>query len=446
MNICWIRTVIRRPLTRVCAIATATALAICGSPAASAQTGLVDTVNASRASSGPMSFGPGTKVVSASSVRTAADVQSNRRGPNQLAPGSISQAVGTIASNSDSTSADSIAQVGYGCQSCNQHGCNGGCYGGGCNDGSCYGQGNYGHGSNIYTGSNVCGIPCNPYYYGNFEVLYFERRGLDNRSLIRNTPLGDENFEGFGRVTIGSLPNCVNGWEATFVGNPTWDTAITVTDPNGGINSLISAGPNFDPTFLDPFTNSNSQTIAQRSEYWSIEVNRTLVGWDVAKVLFGGRYISIEDQFAYAATKIQGPNTFTADLTSRTRNEILGLQAGLDLLYPVARHLYTDFRGRAGIYVNLADAEARLRNTGSVIVRNFSDDTTIAGVFELGGGLRWQLGQALAIRGGLELWYLTDYATGDGTLNGVVNNALGRSVDTRDVFYWGAVVGAELRY
>jgi hypothetical protein len=423
MNIRLLQSVICRPIASAKAIAAATALVATMGGYASAQPGSVNDY-----ASG---FQPGTQIVSASSVQTAADVA-----PPRMGPGEISQALGV--SPPGERQAAPIAQASYGCQNCAQPSCNGGCN-------RYAGHGYYPGGGDMAAFSNACGIPCDPYNYVIVEGLYMERSGEDNFSLTRNVRMDEFDFEFAPRITLGTLPNCVNGFEFTWIGPLDFSRAVTAVDPAGNIDSVLQAGGTFDGTLLDPFQDSNLQVQSYNSEYWSAEVNRTVVGWDVAKVLFGGRFIRIEEDFGYAAEK----DVFSsfADLTNSVENSLVGLQIGLDLLYPVARNLYTDFRGRAGAYMNFAESNTRLRNQGVTVVELTRDDEELAGVFELGGGLRYQLGRALSIRAGAEMWYITAAATSAGQINNPVTEAFASQIDIGDeLFYYGFNAGAELRF
>ncbi|MCO8123974.1 hypothetical protein NHH03_19675 [Stieleria sp. TO1_6] len=440
MNIRLIHTVIRQHAAGALAIATAAAVTVLSGSAASAQPGLVNSMTPGQASlaSGPTaagaSFGlpPGTQIISASSVRTAADIS-----PRAMAPGAISQAMGTVVGDVSQANAGRVAQVGFACNSCNQSSCNGGCnsYGG-------YGGGAY--------ASNTCGVPCNPYHYVIVEGLFMQRGGDSDFNLSQNVPMDDFDFEWAPRITIGSLPNCVNGYEFTWVGPLEFDRSVLAVDGTGNLNTLLYDGdgntPNgFDGSVLDPFSNANVQYQAYTSEYWSGELNKTLVGWDVAKVLIGGRYISIEEDYLLASQQTAG-NT-SASLRSQTENALVGIQGGLDLLYPIAQHVYTDFRGRAGAYANFAESNVDLRNQGSSVIRRNRDDTELAGVFEIGGGIRYQMGEMLSIRAGGEMWYITNVATAPDQINTAVTNNLGRNIDIdQGLFYYGVNIGAELRF
>ncbi len=424
MNIRLLQSVIRRPVASARVIAAAAAMIAITGGNASAQSGLVNDYTSG--------FQPGTQIVSASSVPTAADVASPR-----TAPGEISQALG-MSPPSGNPQAAPIGQASYGCQNCTQPSCNGGCN-------RYAGHGYHPGGTDMAGFSNACGIPCDPYNYVIVEGLYMQRGGEDGFSLTRNVRMDEFEFEFAPRITLGSLPNCVNGYEFTWVGPLNFERAVTAFDPAGNIDSLLQAGGTFDGTLLDPFQDSNLQVQYYNSEYWSAEFNRTIVGWDVAKVLYGGRFIRIEEDFGYAAEK----DVFTsyADLTNSVENSLIGLQIGLDLLYPIARNLYTDFRGRAGAYMNFAESNTRLRNQGVTVVNLTREDEELAGVFELGGGIRYQFGTAFSVRAGAEMWYITAAATSAGQINNPITEAFATRVDIGDeLFYYGVNASAELRF
>ncbi len=420
MNIRQIHSAIRRPAARALAFAAATAVTVAISNGSFAQTGYQQA----------LPFGPGTQIVPASSVRTAADLQSGR-----LAPGSISQAVNTVVGDISAPDFGSIAQVNYGCQSCSSPAC-----GGGCNSfGTASGYGGY-------ATSNACGIPCNPYRYLIVEGLFMQRQGSSGYSNIRGVGMDEFNFEWAPRITLGSLPNCVNGYEVTWTGAFDFDRSSSRRNTAGGINTNLRAAPApaFDPTLISPFFDSTVQTQTYTSEYYSLEASKTLVGWDVAKVLFGGRYINIDEDYRYAATDTAGDSGL---LSSGTENDLLGLQVGLDLLYPVSQHLYSDLRVRAGGYANFAQTDVQLAKNSNVEILRRQSETELAGVFELGTGLRYQVGEMLSLRAGGEFWYITGVATAPDQFSRTIDNNLGSRADVEDdLFYYGLTVGAELRF
>lgn len=436
MNIRLIPSALRRSASHAVAIAMAAAMTCSMSGQAAGQT-YSGQVSPGQMSSGQGFLPPGARIVPASAVETEATVASaGYTSGNRLAPGQLSQAL---------QNSGSIAQVGH-CSSCNVPSCNGSCGSyGNCNTGACGpGDGTAGYG-------NACGIPCDPYQYVIVEGLFLQRQGEGGFSLTRNQSMDEFQFEWAPRITFGSLPNCVNGYEFTWVGPFEFDRRLTVTEPAGNIDSLLFDGDNpvnggandFDGTFLDPFQNANVQSQFYNSEYWSAELNKTIVGWDVIRLLLGGKFIRIEEEYGLSSQT----NTGSGSLTSSTENSYLGLQAGLDLLYPISRYAYTDLRARGGLYINFVDSDVRLVNGGTTILNARRDDDEIAGVFEFYGGFRYELGEMLSLTAGGEVWYITNAATAVDQISPAVTNALGTRVDIdEDLFYYGAVVGAELRF
>ena len=372
--------------------------------------------------------GKAYKVMNASQVPTAAD-----------RPGSIGAAI------------NGVAQVG--CQSCGTN------CGGACGGYSTYGDSFYGgsYGGNAcntcYTG-NACGIPCDPYCYALVEGLYMERED-ENRGLSRHFGFNDYDHEWASRVTIGSLPNCVNGYELTYVSPLEWNASQSFASAGDDLGTVYGPRTTIPRTqflaLLPAFEDMSSQNQSINAEYWSIEGNRTLVGWDVAKILIGGRYISYDENFNFTGLNTAGANPLTAVAQSRTENHLVGAQIGLDLLYPVGLFAYSDFRARAGVYYNNAESQVTFVNDGTTII-NVADDTgDIAGVFEIGSGIRYQLGEMLSVRAGTEMWYITEVAGAVDQARGVSLNVLDlvyRSKTTTgdDFFVFGFNLGAELRY
>lgn len=280
-------------------------------------------------------------------------------------------------------------------------------------------------------------------------------------SLSPHFRVGDFEHEFGSRITVGSVSDCVHGYEVSFVGPIDWDrsgrfvatapatlstTLLPGTLPY--VANLTSFGDysNFldaDPTnnFLIPTATEQRQRY--EAEYWSLEANKTLVSGEFAKLLIGTRYINYDELYVFDSIAGGG----FGQLSSTTDNDLYGLQIGMDLLYPICCHGYTDFRFRAGAFINSADNDFRLFNNAT-LVQSIQDDTTeIAGMFELGMGIRYQVGEMLSLRVGTELWYLTEVATAQGQFTTVINDQSGRQTNaTDDVLMTGVSFGAELRY
>ncbi|MGB7347839.1 MAG: hypothetical protein WBD20_26680 [Pirellulaceae bacterium] len=445
-----IQTIPRRLLNRhryCLAICVATMMTVAVSGDAAAQGGLLNYLSgsspapSSRVSNASISNGgENFRVMNASTanVRTAADTNRsavNRSGSVSTAAHQSSTAMrGTIGSAIQGQS--SVQQVGYrsNCTSCGNNQCGGSC-GNGYRAGS---MGRY-----VSGGGWGCGS-CDPYTFLRVEALYMERRGNDNFTLADDFGMDGFDYEWGTRITAGSVPDCVHGCEFTLVTPMQWDMTGSRVDPSAGINTLLVTRPPLAVNDLSSFYNATGQRQTYTADYWSLEANKTLVGWDVAKLLLGARYIDYDEDYGYTTRNNVGQ---TGLMKSSTDNQLFGAQIGMDLLYPVARFLYTDFRARAGAYLNFADSDMQIYNNGSTIVNNRDDDAQLAGVFELGTGLRYNLGQSLSVHGGTEMWYLTGLATAPDQFQSVVRPSLGRNIEVDDdIFFYGLKFGVELRY
>ena len=327
------------------------------------------------------------------------------------------------------TAPGSIAQVG--CQSCQTNTCRGNCRRG---NGSAYPLG------------NLC-APCEPFCYVSFDALVMQRQG-GNFTSSPNFLMDDYGFEWIPRLTIGMVPDCVHGCELSFTGVAEWNRSGAASSPTGGIESLLTTVSPFTSTDLTAYTDAIAQSQSLDVQYWSVEANKTLVGYDVAKLLFGARYVDYQEIFTYLsenATPGGVTPTTTGSLRSEVKNRLLGVQCGLDLLYPICRRGYTDFRSRAGVFANFADLDFDFINnidTAYIVDKN---DVNLAGLIEVAGGLRFQVTDCISIRGGGELWWFSGMATATDQFRnqiGGISNVRTKS----DFFVAGGTFGVDFRY
>ena len=310
------------------------------------------------------------------------------------------------------------------------------CMGGAC--GMCFGRGNCNYGG--------CGEPCNPYWYVVGEWLVMDRTGSDRIGYSPQYRIGDWDWKGAPRITVGALPDCVHGFEVTWLGVFDWDRFGARSDPNGALTSIFIPVGDLDGADLTGFENGVFQTQRWEAEYWNIEVNKTLVGWDVAKLLCGVRYAQYDERYTFTSRSNPTLNQ-TGLMLSDVQNHLFGIQTGMDLLYPVGRFTYVDFRGRAGVYANYAESLVFLQSNNNALITNTDDDTDVAGIFDWSTGLRFQLGDMLAIRGGAEFLWIPGLATAPRQVPQTINRSTGRRVRFgEDVFFFGISVGAELRF
>lgn len=343
----------------------------------------------------------------------------------------------TISLPTSIRSAEPIMGTGVALSSCSS--CSGGSHGvyhaacGGSCGGACRSCGACG-------GADGC-PRCECYIYGSLEVLHMRR---ENDNCVSSSPdycLTGCDHELGTRLTIGGVPDCVQGCEVTFLGVFEWDRVGYLSDPNGGIDTYLFAIAPFTDAQLSAFSNATEQAQIYDAQYWSVEANRTYVGWEVAKLLSGIRYIDYQEDYSILSRTA----TETGFLHSEVDNQMIGYQLGMDLLYPVCHNTYVDFRGRAGVYANFIDYDLLIENAGSRVVAINDDSTKLAGQLEIGMGLRYEFCRMVAVRCGAELWYLTGVATApDQVDNGILSRY---NVEGHDDFLVaGFNYGIELRY
>ena len=324
------------------------------------------------------------------------------------------------------TESGDVVQVG--CQTCQTRSCRGNCRG------------------TSFPNGNFC-APCEPYCYATVETLFMERQS-GNYTASPNFLMDGYDFEAIPRVTIGRVPDCINGCEFTFTGVAEWTQSGAASNPSGGIETFLNPVAPFDATDILAFTNSIEQSQRLEAQYWSIEANKTMVGYDVARCLVGVRYIDYQELFTYLgenATVGAISGSTLGSLRSEVKNRLLGPQVGVDLLYPICHRGYTDFRARAGIFANFADLDFDYRNDISTALLADEDAVRFAGMIEVAGGVRVQLTDRLSIRAGGELWWLG----GVGTATDQFKNTIGAITNVRtgsEFFVAGGTVGAEYRY
>ncbi len=321
-----------------------------------------------------------------------------------------------------------------GCSSCGNSGCSS-CGGGG------YG-GYRGHNSGkLGMSGNACGPICNPYLYASGEVLYMTNNQVGNYTRSPNFSLNDYDYHFGLRATLGIVPDCRNGMEFSFVGPFNFRQSETREAPGGGIGTFLTGVA---PITTTSFVNAVSQTQRYDSDYFTIEANRTLIGWEICKFLLGMRYADLQESYLYRSRLVTNEQGF---LASDTTNRMIGAQLGAEMTYPLSCKLWSDFRGRAGIFANFAENNFQFNNAGVTLVRTGDDDIEAAGLIELGGGLRYYLTDDLHIRGGVEMWYLTGIAAAGSQFSSQIGQTTGTRIDVdEDLIMAGVTLGAELKF
>lgn len=343
--------------------------------------------------------------------------------------------------------ANTVAQAGSFLDVVNgRSGCDAGCD-------ACDGLGSYGTCSSCGVGgsSGMRGVggygmgfscpTCEPMWYGKIETLSMRRNGDRRFTSSPDYFLDRYDYEWAPRITLGYVPDCVNGYEISYTGPLEWNRDGRLSNDAGGIGTFLFAVPPVLAADLSAFSNAVEQAQFNSADYWSLELSNAMVGWDVAKLLSGVRYIDYDENFLILSRTA----TETGLLSSAVQNQMVGFQVGMDLLYPVCNRWDTDMRVRAGVYANFIDLNLQVVNAGSTTALLQDNSTKLAGVLEFGSGIRYQVCDLFALRTGFEVWYLHGIASAhDQFSGGILSRRNVRGSD--DFLAVGVNAGAEFRY
>lgn len=285
-------------------------------------------------------------------------------------------------------------------------------------------------------GAHGC-IHCDSYFYGVAEAIHVDRDNADTDTISSRYGLSGFEMEMGTRITVGRMPNCFRGWEGTFTGIINWNSSGGLEAPIFLIQSNLEPVDPVSANDISAFNDATLQTANYDARYWSAELNRTYVGWEVAKMICGVRYIDFEEEYNVFSQNANEDGSLYSDIDNR----LIGLQVGMDLTYPILRKTYVDFRGRAGVYANFLDLDLAVINNNEWAAGINDQSVKAAGQFELGIGLRYEVNSKLSLKCGTELWYLSGIGTAYDQLD---NGIMGRdSVEGYDelvnaVFTYGA--------
>ena len=299
-------------------------------------------------------------------------------------------------------------------------------------------------------GGNVCGATCNPYRYASVDALYMKHDDLNSIGSPAPFNLGDFDYELGVRVTVGTVPDCHNGFEFSFLGPFQWESSSQLISALDDIDATLVAGLPIAAVGLSTFFDADFASQSLEADLMSFELNRTMIGWDVIKLLYGMRYIQYDEDFIYTSRRtLVGPPGLPGNglLASRTENRMIGGQVGIDMTYPITCRMWSDLRARAGAFANFSENRFQVTNNNALQIFNEADDTGLAGMIEFGGGMRYYLTNNFHIRGGGELMYVTEVARALEQFGPVMTPGTGRSIDAGDSFFlFGFSVGAEMKF
>lgn len=289
---------------------------------------------------------------------------------------------------------------------------------------------------------NACNPGCDVSIYGQYESLWLKRDGDKYFSLSRNSFLPEFDYEWGGRYTVGQLFDCVNGWEAVYVGPYDWNRTSVVTGP-GNIQSNLRAFNGYGPGDIDTFYNADLQSQQWRAQLHSLELSRRWSVWDVVSTMVGARYIDYEEDFVFFSSGSTGAGLHQ----ERVDNQMAGLQIGADMLYPTTLRSNIGFKGKAGVYANFDERNTYLINNGNLLINAGDSRVDIAGMFEFGVLGNYHILPSVRLTAGYEFWWMPGMATIPEQGPTLITPATGTySFHKDDLFLHGGSVGLQVLF
>jgi hypothetical protein len=293
--------------------------------------------------------------------------------------------------------------------------------------------------------TDACSVGCDVSWYLNYDALWLRRENDERFSLSRNSFLPDFDYEFGGRYTVGKLLDCVNGWEASYVGPFDWERQSTVTG-TGSLQSNLSTpvGGGYAAADIDAFNGADVHSQNYRARMNSFELNRRRWTWDVLSTMIGVRYVDYREDFIFRSTHATNGDGL---LIERVRNKMLGAQIGGDLMFPVNLRTNIGIRGKAGVYANFDERDTILRNGGNLLLNAGDNDVDVAGLIEGGIFANYQIVPSIRLTAGYEFWYLPGVATIPEQSPSSITTSSGTDVsEGGDLFLHGGSVGVQVLY
>lgn len=327
-----------------------------------------------------------------------------------------------------------------GCNSCGSAGCSS-CAGSStsacnsCGSGGCYNS------SEVDKRFAACGFISRARNYFIMDVLYMTRANGEVNG-INLSPI-DEFDYGYGaRFTVGRRTDAANGREFSYFGTFGIEDGGNVSDAAARIRRRFLPGGTFiTDADLAAFTNVTSASERLETNFQSFEYNRVRWGWDVVKVMFGARYVYLEDDYDLTTNNFFGN---TGSLSVDAKNHLIGPQIGLEMFYDVGFRWSLSGFGKFGLMLNAYDADVNASSDGFGLVNNGTNDADAAFLVDLGLTAHYQLTSQARLRVGYNMLFLGDVTTADEAFPNFLSPFSSGSLDADDdALFTGLSLGLE---
>lgn len=303
-----------------------------------------------------------------------------------------------------------------------------------------------GYPSSYFDSGSACVTPgCDVSWYINYEAVAFRREGDDRFSLSRFARLPEFDYdlgEFGGRVTVGRLFDCVNGFEFVYTGPFKWKRSSNVFGTDSLQSRLVPTG-DYTAVDIGTFNNANNHVQTYQAQLNSYEINRTWWTWDVLQTLIGVRYIDYEEDYLFSSGSDAGIGNYQVGLNNRA----VGPQIGARFMRPISLRTSYGVKGKAAVLANFINSNSFMTNAGNVLIDSGDERVRVAGLIEIGAFINYQLLPSIRLTGGYEGWFLPGFATIPGQSIQRINLDTGTNVDNEDsVFVHGASGGVQILF
>ncbi|MFO0965758.1 MAG: BBP7 family outer membrane beta-barrel protein [Gemmataceae bacterium] len=285
--------------------------------------------------------------------------------------------------------------------------------------------------------------------------LYLHRSHPDHQTLLNSpgrTPVADASnarFDwesGWELALEGRLDDCTD-LELRYLQVDNFHASAGLGLAGNRVTGNIPTNP------LTPFTSvlGPSFLFDYNSELRSGEINFWRRASDCTRVGLGFRWLQLNERLAISgAFPAVGAATTRNQINFNTRNNLWGLQFGLDRAFVHTCRFEVNGIGKAGIYWNDAHSDADLQQPIGTLIGNANDSVgRIAFVGELGVIASYRLTCNLSIYGGYEALWLEGVALASDqapTTGSLLAPTTAATTTNGGVFMHGAVLGVKVSW
>jgi hypothetical protein len=299
--------------------------------------------------------------------------------------------------------------------------------------------------------------------YGNEPLSFFDPSGIDTGTI----PVG-----GFPLSNLHDVPQHQQ-WGVTGTVGYLWDSsAIEITGFSmfsSNISKQYVTRGNIDSFFFNPplgfegdnglWLQADSQTLQQRTQLWSSEVNYRYTDLAVNdfELIIGVRYMNLKDTMGiftdddgivFPQTNGHADPTRQATYQITSTNQLIGPQIGFEWDALLYKCVSWGVRGKAAYAVNFINTEHQLVRGDNFVGFDTSGKTTngLAGIFEVGAFVEFHILEKCRLRGGYNVIWLTGVNMAQDQLDFNLANPPGNSDNHGSVYFHGPTIELQMLF